>query len=161
MLAEGSRVPTDLPPRRERSIWSRLRTQWPWLIVVGAFASWVAWGGSGSPLPEGEAAPALAIPWTVDDSGFDLREQRGHVTVLAFWATWCPACREEGPELSRVHRTIERRGDRVVGVSVDNAPLPAIANVARQLGMTYPIALAQRGDSERFRVDLLPSVIVV
>jgi thiol-disulfide isomerase/thioredoxin len=139
----------------------RLRPHWPWLVLIGAFVLWLTWGGSGSPLPEGQPAPALAIPWSVDEAGFDLSEQRGHVTVLAFWATWCPPCRAEGPVLSRVHRRIERHGDRVVGVSVDQAPLPAIASTARSLGMTYPIALADSRDSERFHVDLLPTIVVV
>lgn len=148
-----------MPTKSE--IWNKVRRHWPWLLLIGALALWLTWGGAGSPLPEGQPAPALAIPWTADEDGFDLSEERGHVTVLAFWATWCPACRHEGPALSRVHRRISRQGDRVVGVSVDQAPLGSVANAARHFGMTYPIALADRRDSDRFHVDLLPTIVVI
>src|SRR5687768_2600921 len=110
-----------------------MRSAWPILLLVASVVLYMAWGRGGGGLPEGEPAPSLRAPWT-ESSEFDLASQRGHVVVLAFWATWCPACRSEGPELSRVHSRIAQSGDRVVGVSIDAAPLEAIARMARQLG---------------------------
>lgn len=138
-----------------------MRSVWPWLLLGLAIALWTFWGGGSSGLPAGEPAPPLRVPWTSGESAFDLGAQRGHVTVLAFWATWCPACRSEGPVLSRVQRRIEGHGDTVVGVSIDDAPLGAVARAARGFGMTYPIALATRADTDRFLVELLPTVVVV
>jgi thiol-disulfide isomerase/thioredoxin len=92
---------------------------------------------------------------------FRVGDERGHVTVLVFWATWCPACRQEGPTLSRVEARIASRGDRVIGVSVDDAALDHVVTRARQLGLTYPIALATLRDAERWRVDTLPTLYVV
>ncbi len=140
-----------------RTTLSRL---WPWLLLGTAIVLWVYWSGPTSTLPTGQPAPALVVPWT-EDGHFDLAEQRGHVTVIAFWATWCPACRAEGPALSRLAQRIAPAGDRVVGVSVDTGTLDGIASAARQLGMTYPIALATRADVDRFAVQLLPTVVVV
>lgn len=138
----------------------RVRRAAPWLLFAGALALW--WVQSPDPhrLPTGEPAPALDIPWTGDGT-FSLAEQRGHVTVLAFWATWCPACRHEGPTLSRVHRRIASDGDRVVGVSVDQATLPAVASTARRLGMIYPIALTDTATAQRFAVEMLPTIYVI
>ncbi len=144
---------TSAPRRGVRSIW-------PWLLLGLAVALWAFWGAGGSGLPEGEVAPSLSVPWTGGER-FDLSERRGHVTVLAFWATWFPACRSEGPVLARVQRRIEARGDTVVGVSIDDAPLSAVAQAARRFGMTYPIALATRADIAPFRVELLPTIVVV
>lgn len=138
----------------------RARSIWPWLLLGLAIALWAFWDGGGSGLPAGEPAPPLSVPWTHGER-FELDDHRGHVTVLAFWATWCPACRSEGPVLSRVQRRIEPRGDVVVGVSIDRAPLEAVARAARGLGMTYPIALATRADIDPFRVELLPTIVVV
>ncbi len=117
-------------------------------------------GGRGGPtLPEGRPAPELTV--TSTDGEFDLGAQRGQVVVLAFWATWCPACRAEGPTLSRVHEQIRGAGDLVLGVSVDVEPLPQIERAARRLGMSYPIARVARTDVERFQVDLLPTIYVI
>lgn len=126
-----------------------------------SIALWLFWGGEQSGLPEGSEAPALSVPWTGEGESFELASRRGHVTVLAFWATWCPACRAEGPTLSRVQRRIEAHGDMVVGLSIDHAPLASIAGAARRLGMTYPIALGTQAEVQRFAVELLPTIIVV
>jgi len=46
----------------------------------------------------GDAAPALTVTTLAGDA-FDLADQRGKVVVLNWWATWCPPCRQEMPEL--------------------------------------------------------------
>lgn len=139
-----------------------LRAAWPWLLLAGAIALWVFAGRDGGELvPQGEAAPSLEVPWTGPEGRFSLEAQRGHVTVLAFWATWCPACRQEGPTLSRVQERIAAEGDTVVGLSVDRGPLEAVARAARGYGMTYPIAKATGQDTDRFGVELLPTIYVV
>jgi peroxiredoxin len=157
----GNRTPPCVYIAGVSKLAAHLRTYGPWLLVAALAGVWILWTTSGNVLPEGGPAPALSVPWTESGEGLDLARERGHVVVLAFWATWCPACRAEGPELSRVHRTIERNGDRVVGISIDEAPLDAIARAARNLGMTYPIAHARRDQIAAFRVDLLPTIIVV
>lgn len=134
---------------------------WPWLLLAASIGLWMSWGGGGSGPEVGELAPALRAPWTESEEPFDLASQRGHVTVLAFWATWCPACRAEGPALARLHQRIAPEGDSVVGLSLDDAPLESIASAARGLGMTYPIAKGTRADTARFEVDLLPTIVVV
>lgn len=152
---------SPLAPRR--GLRSLFRTRaWPWLLLAASMGLWLTWDGGGRSGPEaGELAPALRAPWTEGEEPFDLASRRGHVTVVAFWATWCPACRSEGPALARLHERIAPEGDAVIGVSLDEAPLEAIASAARRFGMTYPIAKSTAGDSARFRIELLPTVVVV
>jgi thiol-disulfide isomerase/thioredoxin len=45
----------------------------------------------------------------------------GRPLVLNFWATWCPPCIKELPELERFHREWSPKGWRVVGLAVDGA----------------------------------------
>ena len=144
---------------------SWMRRGFPWLLLASVLALWT-WSGGGAHragLADGERAPELTVPWSEGADPFNLAHQEGRVVALAFWATWCPTCREEGPTLSRVYERLRGQGltDTVVGVSIDGAPLEAIARAARGMGMTYPIARATRHDLERFRVDLLPTLYVV
>src|ERR1700733_2418978 len=68
-------------------------------------------------------------------------EWRGKVVIVNFWATWCPPCREEIPELLKLKKEY---GDKleIVGISEDDDPPESVLKFARQKGMTYPIVMA-------------------
>ncbi|MEI6028701.1 MAG: TlpA disulfide reductase family protein [Betaproteobacteria bacterium] len=97
------------------------------LIVAGvavaagvAGAGWQAWQGL-----RARAAPA-GPPWdqrfpTPQGGELDLSSLQGRPLVLNFWATWCPPCIKELPELDRFHREWSPRGWQVVGLAVDGA----------------------------------------
>ena len=145
-------------PRPPRGGWRALL---PWALVAVAVGLWFVGRSDGSRLDDGTAAPELVVPWTGEGEQFSLRSERGHVVVLSFWATWCGACRNEAPVLERVSGQIQDAGDRVVGISVDDAPLGQVASLAQRLGMGFPIGLATREDAERFGVTYLPTIYVI
>ena len=71
-------------------------------------------------------APAPAAPRadTVQVSGLEpirdaLAAREGHACLVNFWATWCPPCVAELPDLAAVARDYADRGGRVMGVSYD------------------------------------------
>ncbi|TPV97120.1 MAG: TlpA family protein disulfide reductase [Myxococcales bacterium FL481] len=63
-------------------------------------------------------APALSAK-TASGGGVDLATLRGKVVVLDFWASWCAPCREELPELERLHAELGGQGLEIIGISVD------------------------------------------
>lgn len=71
---------------------------------------------------------------------------QGHPIVLNFWATWCPPCVKEMPELDRFHREFSPKGWKVVGLAVDG-PTPVREFLAKvQVG--FDIGLAGFGGTE-------------
>jgi thiol-disulfide isomerase/thioredoxin len=65
----------------------------------------------------------------------------GKVVLVNFWATWCPPCREEIPELIALQK---QYGDRlqIIGISEDEDPPEKVLKFAKQQGINYPIVMA-------------------
>ena len=58
--------------------------------------------------------PALDGDWT------DMGSYRGKVLLINFWATWCPPCRKEMPELIKLQQEFASQGFTIVGIAVDD-----------------------------------------
>ncbi len=65
----------------------------------------------------------------------------GKVVLVNFWATWCPPCRVEIPELLELKKEYKDQLE-IVGISEDDDPPESVLKFARQKGMTYPIVMA-------------------
>lgn len=153
----GEPLVTDSPTPRPRRSLSWLRALIPWALV-GAGVVWLLGTfGSRSAMPEGEPAPMVKVALR-GGGELDLAASRGDVVVLNFWASWCPPCRAEAPVLARAHERLEREGGaRLVGLAMDARSLP----FASRLGMTYPQGLVTREIAEAYRVEMLPTTVVV
>jgi cytochrome c biogenesis protein CcmG, thiol:disulfide interchange protein DsbE len=76
----------------------------------------------------------------VIDAVVDFGDLRGEVVLLNIWATWCPPCRKEIPELQVLHERYSEQGLRVVGVSVDAAGTDRmVRSFADEFGVTYDV----------------------
>lgn len=71
-----------------------------------------------------------------DAAPFDLASLRGQPAVINFWATWCPPCRDELPELAALQ---QKSGMTFVGIAVEDN-LKFAAEYARVHDITYPVA---------------------
>jgi len=116
-------------------------------------------------------APAILPTRTDPAPDFDIRDlngqqitlagQRGHVTLLNFWGTWCPPCLEELPDLIQLDRTYRARRLDIIGVALQ---LPGSGNLsdwcrAHQVGYRVAIApdkvLDDYGDISQVPVSVL------
>jgi peroxiredoxin len=88
-----------------------------------------------------------------------LSELRGKVVVVNFWATWCPPCRKEMPDLEALYNRFKGEGFVVLAVSDEDAAKVRPFIAERQV--TYPILLDPgRKVNDLFQVEGIPKTFV-
>ncbi|MBC7924576.1 MAG: redoxin domain-containing protein [Bryobacteraceae bacterium] len=99
-----------------------------------------------------------SFSWTsVDGQKWDLKENRGSVVLLNFWATWCRPCREETPDIVRVYENYRGRGVTVAGVTVDKKPLDVVPAFVNQYRVSYPILIPVADSAVTDAVQSIPT----
>ncbi len=106
------------------------------------------------PAPPLEAQDILGRPVSKQNWG-------GKVVIVNFWATWCPPCREEIPELLALKKEYKDRLE-IVGISEDEDGPDPVLKFARQKGMTYPIVMATQALIDSYGgVPALPTSFLI
>ena len=128
------------------------RRGWLLAALVGAAATGLgAWLSARRLAPAAvpdEAAETLFTHTFPDPDGTPqaLDQWRGKLLVVNFWATWCPPCVEEMPDLQAVRDTYRGRGVEIVGIGIDNAD--KIRAFRDRLGLQLPLLVAGAGGSQ-------------
>jgi cytochrome c biogenesis protein CcmG/thiol:disulfide interchange protein DsbE len=124
----------------------------------------VACGGGDPPetagIHEGSVAVDFRLP-TLDGTEVSLGDYRGNVVLVNFWATWCPPCRAEIPDIEAAYQARQDEGFVVLGVSVEQTQA-SVAPFVQAMEMTYPVLLDETGQVYRtYRAPGLPMSILV
>lgn len=140
LLVEGEDAFREFPgpaPTRQRSE--------PAGALKKGRGTWLA-----RPLP----APEFALPAVGGGpDGVRLSAYQGRWVLLNFWATWCPPCRSELVQFQERSADFERSGVEILAVSVDDpGAAGSVAAMAEDLGLDFPVLLADRRTAETYSV---------
>ncbi len=108
-------------------------------------ASFYLLSDEGTGLAVGQKPPELVndagVPLTdLDGQPVRLADYIGRPVWIVFWATWCPPCQAETPDIQRAYEAHAGDGLAIIAINVEE-PTEEISAYAETYGLTYPIAL--------------------
>jgi peroxiredoxin len=116
-----------------------------------------------APIEIGTAAPDFSAP-NPEGKMVSLKESKGKITIIDFWASWCKPCRQENPNMVALYKEFHAKGLNIVSVSLDEKAeewKKAIAsdkltwtNISNLKDFQDPIAV-------QYSVKLIPSTFVI
>ena len=112
----------------------------------------------------GTQAPDFKMK-TIDGKTFQLSKLKGKTVVLDFWASWCPDCRKDAPEVVRMYKEYAPQGVEFVGVSMDT-DVAAWKKACEQFGIDYTQVselkkFKETDISKAYGVQWIPSMVVI
>ncbi|MGE0311760.1 MAG: redoxin family protein [Lautropia sp.] len=91
----------------------------------------------GPPLPPVGAPLVLPPVPMLDGTRFDPAGADGRILVVYWWASWCPFCAQQSPEMDKLWRARGKQGLMMLGLSIDKKPQAAIDYLKRK-GYVFP-----------------------
>lgn len=111
---------------------------------------------TGEPAAEPESDLPAAIDFTLTDqygNSHTLSDYKGKTVFLNFWATWCPPCRAEMPDIQKLYETYDTEGEDaliVLGVASPNIggekSEEGVKQFLEENGYTYPVLMDMTGE---------------
>jgi cytochrome c biogenesis protein CcmG, thiol:disulfide interchange protein DsbE len=139
----------------------RSQTLVPVLVFVASlFLYWL--------MPSRPKAPAVGLPAPdfelpsiePGEPAISLRQLRGRVVVLDFWASWCAPCRAQGQALAEAEQQFSREGVSVIGINTADSAERAL-EFLRRAPARHP-TLFDRGDVARaYGASGLPTLVFI
>ena len=112
-------------------------------------------------LKVGAKAPDFSLE-TLDGQQVNLSDYKGKKVLLNFWATWCPPCKKEMPDMEKYSK---QAGDDVAILAVNIDPENDVQAFIDDNGITFTIPLdsqsAKRPVNERYKVMAIPTTYFI
>ena len=113
----------------------------------------------------GALAPDFSMA-TPDGEKFQFSDfAKGKTVVLDFWASWCPDCRKDAPEVVRLYQTYKQKGVEFLGISMDT-DVEAWKKAIALFGIEYPQVselkkFKETDIAKAYGVKWIPSMVIV
>jgi peroxiredoxin len=92
---------------------------------------------------------------------WNLKDLRGKVVLLNFWATWCPPCRKEMPDLEALYLKFKDKDPGFVVLAISDEDAAKVIPFLGERNITYPVLLDPgRKVNELFQIEGIPKSFV-
>lgn len=130
------------------------------ILIIAALA---ALGIAVGYLLRGAAPAPPATFTTISGERLALADLKGKVVIVNFWATSCPGCVAEMPDLVRTHNTFQPRGLETIAVAMSYDPPAYVLAYKERNRLPFTVALDLKGEVARAfgDVKLTPTTFVI
>ena len=97
--------------------------------------------------PNVQAEPVDFILPDMEDKQHKLSDYRGKWVVVNYWATWCPPCLTEIPELVDFHEDHKDKDAVVLGINFEEIGIEGLKRFSEEYFMNYPVLRTKPGPS--------------
>jgi len=111
-------------------------------------------------LEQGMVAPDFKLT-TLDGEVMKLSDYRGERVMLNFWATWCPPCRAEMPDMQKLY---EDEGYTVLALNMTKTEnnIERVGEFVNELGLTFPILMDEASDAmNTYKIQVYPTSYMI
>lgn len=134
------RIRKDTPPEKVKEVIAKWREWWQGQQKRAASRGDLALPEPVRPSRK-DPAPDFAFR-DLDGKLWSLERQRGRLTLLHFWATWCGVCRAEMVDLGRLDQAYRSQGLDILGLTLADKDPDRIRDFATKHGAGFPLAIA-------------------
>lgn len=129
------------------------------LIAIGILA---VVAGLALTLMQKQPAPNIELT-TLSGQPIALDSLRGKVVMVNFWATSCPGCIKEMPQLVDTYKKYQPRGLEIVAVAMSYDPPEYVRNYVQQRNLPFTVALDTTGEAAKAfnQVKLTPTTFII
>ena len=93
---------------------------------------------------------------------YELSKNKGKVTIVNFWATWCGPCRQEIPDFIEVYKKYKEQGVEIVGISLDQGGWDKVNPFVKQNKINYPVVLDDGAVASTFgKIQFIPTTFII
>jgi peroxiredoxin len=108
-----------------------------------------------------QKAPNFSLQ-TQNGKVIELSKLKGKVVLMNFWATWCPPCRAEIPDLIEVYNTYKSKGFEIVGIALDEDGWSKVAPYIEEVKINYPVVLGSTKVVQQYGgIEAIPTTFIV
>jgi DsbE subfamily thiol:disulfide oxidoreductase len=136
-----------------------------WMIVAVTlvFTGWKSLAAGKDVSPEiGKLAPDFTLS-DIHGKSFKLKDvtKQNKVTLINFWATWCPPCRGEIPELIQWYKKYASQKMALLAIDLQEDP-GKVKTFAKEKGMNFTVLVDTNGEvGNQYWVSSIPTTFIV
>lgn len=106
-------------------------------------------------------APNFSLP-DLNSQKVELKDYRGKVVFLNFWATWCLTCEEEMPSMEKLYQKFKGNSFEILTVSIDKEGKGIVASYMKKFGLTFPALLDPKSKvAKLYRTTGVPETFII
>jgi len=117
------------------------------------------------------AISVVQLPWAAEKDlvlpdlngkQINISDFKGKWVIVNYWATWCPPCAVEIPELNAFHKKHQASDAVVIGVNIEKEDIDYVKEFVADFKVVYPVLIADNLVSSPYgRVTALPTTFVI